>query len=189
MTELWYETTKWLSAAFFTILDNRKSLWSHFSPFHINTQHFLLIICLQIGHFGWPKITFDRISRHFRSIRNYFWGGGGGFISQNGHRRPLDDRKSLSIAFSPFQINTQLFYFLNFFHKIAENSLQSHFSPFEINTQLKIFTFNFNNFLGICFIKWPKITFDHIFRHLRSMPSFFLNSRQWPVWIHVNWGK
>ena len=22
------------------------------------------------GHFGWPKITFDRISRHFRSIHN-----------------------------------------------------------------------------------------------------------------------
>ena len=25
------------------------------------------------GHFGWPKITFDRISRHFRSIRNLFF--------------------------------------------------------------------------------------------------------------------
>ena len=24
------------------------------------------------GHFGPPKITFDRISRHFRSIRNFF---------------------------------------------------------------------------------------------------------------------
>ena len=23
------------------------------------------------GHFGWPKITFDRISRHFRSIHNF----------------------------------------------------------------------------------------------------------------------
>ena len=25
-----------------------------------------------LGHFGWPKITFDRISRHFRSIHNFF---------------------------------------------------------------------------------------------------------------------
>ena len=25
-----------------------------------------------IGHFGCPKITFDRISGHFRSIRNFF---------------------------------------------------------------------------------------------------------------------
>ena len=24
------------------------------------------------GHCGWPKITFDRISRHFRSILNFF---------------------------------------------------------------------------------------------------------------------
>ena len=24
-----------------------------------------------LGHFGWPKITFDRISHHFRSIRNF----------------------------------------------------------------------------------------------------------------------
>ena len=26
-----------------------------------------------LGHFGWPKITFDRISRHFRSIHNFFF--------------------------------------------------------------------------------------------------------------------
>ena len=25
------------------------------------------------SHFGWPKITFDRISRHFRSIRNFIF--------------------------------------------------------------------------------------------------------------------
>ena len=25
------------------------------------------------GHFGWTKITFDRISHHFRSIHNFFW--------------------------------------------------------------------------------------------------------------------
>ena len=42
----------------------------------MNTQ---LLFCLNFfhkmatsGHFGWPKITFDRISRHFRSIRNFF---------------------------------------------------------------------------------------------------------------------
>ena len=33
------------------------------------------------GHFGWPKITFDRISRHFRSICNSFF--------QNGRHRPF----------------------------------------------------------------------------------------------------
>ena len=25
------------------------------------------------GHFGCPKLTFDRISGHFRSIRNFFF--------------------------------------------------------------------------------------------------------------------
>ena len=36
------------------------------------------------GHFGWPKMTFDRISHHFRSICNFFL-----FIFQNGRRRPF----------------------------------------------------------------------------------------------------
>ena len=26
-----------------------------------------------LGHFGWPKITFDLISLHFRSIHNFFF--------------------------------------------------------------------------------------------------------------------
>ena len=38
------------------------------------------------GHFGWPKITFECISRHFRSIRNIFLGE---FIFQNGRLRPI----------------------------------------------------------------------------------------------------
>ena len=50
---------------------------SYFSPFQINTQLlFFFEICRKMaagGHFGWPKITFDRISHHFRSIRNFFF--------------------------------------------------------------------------------------------------------------------
>ena len=48
------------------------------------------------GHFGCPKFTFDGISSNFRYIRNiifYFW----------------------QTHFCPFQINTQLSSFLNFF--------------------------------------------------------------------------
>ena len=58
------------------------------------------------SHFGWPKITFDRISRHFRSIR-YF-----DFFSQNGCRRRfcMTDNHFWS-HFSPFKINTQVFIF------------------------------------------------------------------------------
>ena len=43
----------------------------HFwSPFQINTQLFFHKMAAS-GHFGWPKITFHRISRHFRTIRNF----------------------------------------------------------------------------------------------------------------------
>ena len=47
------------------------------------------------GHFGLPKITFDRISRHFRSIRNFFFN----LFTKWLPAAILDDRKSLSIAF------------------------------------------------------------------------------------------
>ena len=59
------------------------NFWMHFSPFQINTHLLFLYIFLKwppaailevlFGHFGWPKITFDRISRHFRSIHNFFY--------------------------------------------------------------------------------------------------------------------
>ena len=63
--------TKWPAAP---ILDVRNSL-SHFWPFQIDTQ--LLIFweifdkMAAVGHFGYPKFTFDRISGHFRSILNF----------------------------------------------------------------------------------------------------------------------
>ena len=110
---------------------------SHFSPFQINTLFFS------------PKITFDRISRHFRSIRKFCcW-----FFSQNGCRRPFCMTEThFRSHFSPFQINAQLFYF--FSQKgyrrpfwMTENHFRSHFSLFQINAQLFFFWF--------CFSKWP----------------------------------
>ena len=76
------------------ILQNRcrRSFWmseihfgSHFWLFYINT-YFIFNKMAAGGHFGCPKITFDLISGHFRSIRNFifiwnFW--------QNGCRRPF----------------------------------------------------------------------------------------------------
>ena len=62
--------------------------WSHFSPFQINTQLLLFKLfsykMAAGGHFGWPKITFECISRHFRSILFFFE-----FIFQNGRRPPF----------------------------------------------------------------------------------------------------
>ena len=98
-------------------------------------------------HFGWPKIAFGRISHHFRSKRNFDFFL---FCSQNGCRRPFWMTKNhFRMYFSPFQINTQLFF--DFFSKwppaailevrfgpiwMTENHFRSHFSPFQINTQL-----------------------------------------------------
>ena len=51
------------------------NLRSHFWPFHIDTEIFLVEILdkmAAVGHFGCPKITFDRISEsYFRSIGQF----------------------------------------------------------------------------------------------------------------------
>ena len=64
---------------FLTQNDCRRPFWMtknhfrlHFSPFQINTQFLFFFHKMAAGgHFGGPKITFDHISRHFRSIRNF----------------------------------------------------------------------------------------------------------------------
>ena len=61
-------------------------------------------------HFEWPKMNFDRISRHFRSIRNFF--------PQNGCRRLFwMTENHFRSHFSPFQINTQFLF--SYFFKMA----------------------------------------------------------------------
>ena len=64
--------TKWLPA---TILDDRKSISIAFLAISDQYATFFFRKMAASCHFGWPKITFDRISRHFRSIRNFylFW--------------------------------------------------------------------------------------------------------------------
>ena len=122
------------------ILDNRKS--RHISRhFKLNQIYFFDFVHKMSagGHFGWPKITFDRISHHFRSIRNFFF-------SQNGCRRPFwRAEKSLLITFLTISDQYATFFVVDFFHKIAAGG---HFG-------------------------WPKITFDHISHHFRSIRNFF----------------
>ena len=64
--------TKWRPAA---ILDDRKSLSITFLAISDQYATFLFFIFFHKmaagGHFGGPKITFDHISRHFRSICNF----------------------------------------------------------------------------------------------------------------------
>ena len=99
--------TKWLPSA---ILDVRDSLSITFLA--ILYQYGICYLFLEFfykmaagAHFGCPKFTFDGISGHFRSIRNFF----ALFFLQNGRRRPfwMSEIHSRSHLW-PFQINTQL---------------------------------------------------------------------------------
>ena len=92
-------------------------LRSQFWPFQIDTDFFFggRFGCAKItfdrisshfrsiGHFGCPKFTFDGISGHFRSIFFYIF-----YFGQNGRRRPF---------------------------WMSENNFRSHFWPFQIDTQ------------------------------------------------------
>ena len=146
------------------------------------------------GHFGWPKITFDRISHHFRSIRNF------NFFSFSTKWLPaavLDDQKSRSIAF--LAISDQYATFI-FFHKMAANGhfgiTFDNFSSFQINTQLLLLFFHKMAAGG--HFGWPKITFECISGHFRSIRNFFFffffqNGHRPPFWKsllgHFGWPK
>ena len=142
-------------------------LWSHFSPFQINTHIFYFAAG---GHFGWPKITFDRISRHFRSIRNFFL-----FCSQNGCRGPFwMTQNNFRSHFSPFQINTQLLFVLLLFTKwlpaaILDDRKSLSIAFFAISVQYAIFFYLVPKMAAGGHFGWPKITFDRISRHFRSI--------------------
>ena len=105
------------------------------------------------GHFGWAKITFNCISRHFRSIRFFLH-----TMTAGGHfgwPKITFDRISRH-----FRI-IRNFFLNNFFHKMAAGG---HFG-------------------------WPKITFDGISRHFRSMHNFLFflqNGCRRPFWMTEN---
>ena len=101
--------TKWLPAA---ILDDRKSLLIAFLSISYQYASFFSHKIAAGGHFGCPKITFLRISCHFRSIHNFFFS-----------KWPL--AAILEVRFGPFCM--------------TENHFQLHFWPFQINTQLLLF--------------------------------------------------
>ena len=95
---------------------------SHFLPFQINTTIFIFVKWL-------PKITFGRISGHFRSIRNFKFF----FFTKWLPSAILDVRNSLWITFLAI---LDQYRFLIFF---LQNGCRSHFWPFQINTQLYFF--------------------------------------------------
>ena len=117
------------------------------------------------GHFRWTKITFDRISQHFRSIRNIFLKN---ICSQIGHFGRRFWIKSFVIVFLAISDQYATFYFLNFFHKMAAGG---HYGWPKITFEF------FGNYVPEMSaggdIGWTKITFDRISYHFRSIRNFF----------------
>ena len=169
--------TKWLPAA---ILDVRKSLSISFlsiSHRYATCNFFKFLTMADVGQFGCPNFTFDRISGHFRSIPNfnyYFI-----FDKKNGWRRPFWMSKiHFRSHFWPFQIDMQLKFFWIFLTNgcrrpfwMSENHFRSHFYPFQsISHRLRNF-YLFWNF-------W-----QNGWRRPFWMSEFHFRSHFWPFQI------
>ena len=158
---------------------------SHFWPFQIDKQlKFFEIFdkMADVGHFGCPKCIFDRISDQYKTLKKIvftiwppapildvrnFW--------QNGWHWPfcmseIDFRSH----FRPFQIDTQLNFFLKFLTK-----------------WLSLAILFVQNLLWITYLyrSIRKLTFDRISGHFRSIHSFIFlgnfwqNGCRWPFWL------
>ena len=122
--------TKWLTSA---ILDVRISLSIAFLAMLDRYATFIFFEIFDkmadIGHFGCPKFTFDRISGHFRSICNLKFFGN---FWQNGCRRPFwMSEINFRSHFWPFQIDRPFW--------MSEIHFRCHFWPFQIHTELNFF--------------------------------------------------
>ena len=193
----------------FWMTENQFRFWKTENNLDRTYRHFVTK-CPPAGHFG-PKMTFDCISCHFRSIHNFFYwtnfttnftkkisqmASAGPFwmtenhfwshfspfqintllyyfgnLSQNVHRRPFwMTENHFRLYFSPFQINTLPLFFRKFCHKMSrrpfwtENDFRLHFPPF---FWTKIHKTGVGRHFG-----WPKITFDRISCHFRSIRNF-----------------
>ena len=129
------------------------------------------------GHFGCPKITFDHISGHFRSIQDFTkWPPALildvrnslliAFLAISDRSAILDVCNSLSIAILTISDRHRIFFFDGYFGcpKITFNRISGHFR-------------------SIGHFGCPKFTFDGISGHFRSIwiLKFVLNYlTKWP---------
>ena len=104
-----------------------------------------------VGHFGCPNFTFDRISGHFRSIRNLiiFWN-----FWQNGWSRPFwISEINFRSHFWPFSDRYATLIFFEFFWQndcrrpfwMSEIHFRSHFWPFQIDRPFWISEIHFRS--------------------------------------------
>ena len=100
----------------------------------------------------------DHISVHFRSIRNFILFK---FFGQNGRRRSF---------------------------WMSEIHFRSHFWPFQIDTQLYFFLEILTKMAAVGHFGYPKFISDRISGHFRSTDFYFFaiflqNGRRRPFWI------
>ena len=131
------------------------------------------------GHFGCPKITFGRISGHFRLIRNFIFLGK--FFTKWLPSAILDVRKSLSISFLAIsdRYAYATLFVLDFFDKMAAighfgcakftlDHISGHFRSIQILFYFKFLT----KWLPVAILDVQKFTFDRISGHFRSIGHF-----------------
>ena len=187
--------TKWLPAP---ILDVRNSLSIVFLAI---SDRYTTLFCLEIfdkmaavGHFGCPKLTFDRISGHFRSIRNFIY-----FLNFFTKWPPaviLNVRKSLLIAFLAISDRSAILDVSNSL-SIAILAISDRyrillfFSAAILDVRKSLSIAFLGHFWSIGHIGWPKFTFNGIFGHFRSIRIliiylYFWQNGRLPFWMFKN---
>ena len=151
-----------------------------------------------VGHFGCPKFTFDRISDHFRSICNFNFFEF--FLTKWLPAAILDVRKSRLILFLSISHRYATFIFFEIFDKMADVGhfgclkitldcikwfsmskihFRWHFWPFQIHTELYLLFKIFDKMAAGGHFGCPQITFDRIAGYF----FFWQNGRRRPFWM------
>ena len=160
--------TKWLPSA---ILDGRNSLWITFLAILDQYRFYFLFFYKMAasGHFGCSKITFDLISAHFRSIRNFifFWK----FLTKWLPSAILDFRNSLWITFLAILDQCRFFIFFTKWLPVAILDVRKSLSISFLSISHRYATFFLLKFLTMADV-------GHFW-----MSEFHFRSHFWPFQI------
>ena len=151
----------------------------------------LVIVMPPLPHFGWSKTTFDRISRHFRSIYIFLLN----VFTKWLPAAILDDRKSLSIVFLAIsdQYTTLIFFFTKWLPAaILDDRISLSIAFLAISDQYATLIFFFTKWLPAAILEVRFGQFWMTENHFRSYFSpfqinLFLNGRRWPFWKCYQW--
>ena len=128
-----------------------------------------------VGHFGCPKFTFDHISGHFRSIRNFF------LFCYFLRRTFWMFENHFRSHFWPFLIDRPFW--------MSEIYFRSHFWPFQIHTDLNYFLKFLTKWLPSAILDVRNslsITFLPILDQYGFIFYFLQNGRRRTFWMFEN---